>query len=186
MKPITTSGVRDHAAPRIPATAREECPPSLHAPRRVFMPMPTSKNIWQRMHWAARGRIKRQWETLVWAQLNAEPRMPRPVVSVTVDLFVEWDKPGPLPDHHNLDMAHECIADGLVKAGILADDADGVYQRGGFEIVRVSKGEGQTVVTIEVARVCPECRGDGRIPDESGGGHHGTCKFCGGSKVVTS
>jgi hypothetical protein len=27
---------------------------------------------------------------------------------------------------------------------------------------------------------CPTCDGDGRQPDKSGGGHHGTCKTCGG------
>lgn len=31
------------------------------------------------------------------------------------------------------------------------------------------------------AGVCPACDGDGRIPDKSGGGHHGTCPLCGGS-----
>lgn len=28
---------------------------------------------------------------------------------------------------------------------------------------------------------CPACDGDGRIPDKTGGGHHGTCKTCGGT-----
>lgn len=28
---------------------------------------------------------------------------------------------------------------------------------------------------------CPACDGDGRIPDKTGGGHHGVCKTCGGS-----
>jgi len=32
--------------------------------------------------------------------------------------------------------------------------------------------------------VCPECLGDGRIADRSGGGHHGVCKRCGGRRVV--
>lgn len=32
--------------------------------------------------------------------------------------------------------------------------------------------------------VCPACGGDGRIPDRTGGGHHGTCKTCGGTGKV--
>lgn len=28
---------------------------------------------------------------------------------------------------------------------------------------------------------CPACHGDGRIPDRSGGGHHGVCPVCKGS-----
>ena len=32
--------------------------------------------------------------------------------------------------------------------------------------------------------VCPACDGDGRIPDKTGGGHHGTCQTCGGSGRV--
>lgn len=31
---------------------------------------------------------------------------------------------------------------------------------------------------------CPDCDGDGRIPDKTGGGHHGTCPTCGGSGRV--
>lgn len=29
-------------------------------------------------------------------------------------------------------------------------------------------------------RTCPACLGDGRIPDSTGGGHHGVCATCGG------
>ena len=34
--------------------------------------------------------------------------------------------------------------------------------------------------------VCPECQGDGRILDKSGGGHHGKCKTCLGTGTVPS
>ena len=118
--------------------------------RTLVMPVPTSKNVWQRIHWAHRGRIKDQWETSVWAQVNERPRCQRPVSLVTAHLDIHWDKPGPLPDFHNLDMAHECVADGLVKAGILADDAGGVYMRGTFKITRVPAPQGNTIVTLDL------------------------------------
>lgn len=31
---------------------------------------------------------------------------------------------------------------------------------------------------------CPVCLGDGRQPDKTGGGHHGTCPVCNGTGKV--
>lgn len=36
-------------------------------------------------------------------------------------------------------------------------------------------------VIAEDDNLCPACQGDGRIPDKSGGGHHGTCPECKGT-----
>lgn len=36
------------------------------------------------------------------------------------------------------------------------------------------------------SRVCPDCDGDGRISDETGGGHHGTCPTCYGQGTVSA
>jgi hypothetical protein len=116
----------------------------------LCLAVPVSKNVWQRQHWRRRYATKRRWEDQIWAQVNERPRCPRPAVAVTADVMVYWDKPGVLPDHHNLDMVHEVVADGLVKAGILEDDAGGVYERGAFAIERVKKGKGRTVVTLHV------------------------------------
>jgi len=119
--------------------------------RAIEIPLvPTSKNVWQRCHWAKRGSIKKAWHEEVWAGVNIRPRLPRPVGSVTCSMHVFWDKPGVLPDHHNLDMVHECVADGLVEAGILTDDAGGVYHRGSFGIERVKKGQGRTVIRLDL------------------------------------
>jgi len=33
--------------------------------------------------------------------------------------------------------------------------------------------------------LCPSCGGEGRVKDKTGGGHHGTCKTCGGKGVAS-
>jgi len=109
--------------------------------------LPESKNVWQRLHWAKRNRIKQEWHEYVWAGVNAAPkRMPRPLESVTCHVVVLWDKPGPLPDRHNLEMAFEVIADGLVYAGIIRDDSGDQFVRGSLTLMRGEKAE--TVVTL--------------------------------------
>lgn len=108
--------------------------------------MPESKNVWQRMHWAKRNKIKAAWEEQVWGCVNEMPRMPRPLDSVTCHITVFWDKRGPLPDHHNLEMAFEVVADGLVKAGIIRDDSGEQFKRGSLHLLR---GNGETVVTLQ-------------------------------------
>jgi len=107
--------------------------------------LPESKNVWQRMHWAKRSKIKVAWEEQVWGMVNEMPRMPRPLDSVRCDIVVFWDKPGPLPDHHNLEMAFEVVADGLVKAGIIRDDSGEQFVRGSLKLIR---GDGSTLVTL--------------------------------------
>lgn len=110
----------------------------------VIPRLPVSKNVWQRCHWAKRNRIKQTWHAFVWGLVNEAPRMPRPLPQVKCRVVVYWDKGGPLPDWHNLHMAHECIADGLVRAGILADDSNGQYLEDGVGVVKAPKGEGRT------------------------------------------
>ena len=107
--------------------------------------LPESKNVWQRLHWSKRSRIKREWEEWVWACVNEMPRMPRPLDSVTCHVVVLWQKKGPLPDCHNLEMAFEVIADGLVKAGIIRDDSGEQFVRGSLKLIR---GDGSTLVTL--------------------------------------
>lgn len=46
---------------------------------------------------------------------------------------------------------------------------------------------GYRVVVVHRDReLCSSCQGDGRIPDKSGGGHHGTCPECQGTGGVAS
>ncbi len=127
--------------------------------RRVFTlgMCPTSKNVWQRMHEQPRARIKKVWEKAVWAHVNIAPRLPRPASRVTCTATVEWGKPGPLPDWHNLEMLHECVADGLVKAGILRDDANGAYVAGDIEVKRSTPPRGVIPQNESITTIRLEC-----------------------------
>lgn len=53
------------------------------------------------------------------------------------------------------------------------------------EILQI-EGDVLDPITGEVTRtsICPDCDGDGRIPDKSGGGNHGTCETCEGTGAV--
>jgi len=50
---------------------------------------------------------------------------------------------------------------------------------GGPEVIEVAP---QTIATT-VERTCPECAGDGRLPDKTGGGHH-RCRECDGTGKI--
>ena len=50
--------------------------------RILKLPLPISKNRWQRFHWSTRGRIKQAWHGGVWAWVNIKPRMERPALAV--------------------------------------------------------------------------------------------------------
>ena len=47
----------------------------------------------------------------------------------------------------------------------------------------IERAEAAVECARETGTVCPSCAGDGRIPDKSGGGHHGVCPECGGTGV---
>jgi hypothetical protein len=53
------------------------------------------------------------------------------------------------------------------------------------EVLQI-EGEVLDPITGELTRstLCPDCGGDGRKPDKTGGGHHGTCETCEGEGVV--
>ncbi len=64
-------------------------------------------------------------------------------------------------------------------------DSEGADDIEDAEILQI-EGDVLDPITGEVTRstVCPDCDGDGRILDKSGGGHHGTCETCEGSGTV--
>lgn len=72
----------------------------------------------------------------------------------------------------------------LWMPAILALLADGLYTTVGVEISE--DNQDLWLVRTADSPICPACRGDGRTPDKTGGGHHGTCSACGGSGWVTS
>lgn len=117
--------------------------------RTLFIPLlPVSKNPWTRMHWSRRASVKKAWEAEVWAQVNTAPRMPHLLPAVSCSILVLWGKKGPLPDHHNLEQAHECVADGLVKARVIADDSGGQYVRESLTVRRPAGEASGTYVTL--------------------------------------
>ena len=109
--------------------------------------LPTSKNEWVKLHWAKRAALKREWVDAIFAAVNSKPRLRRPAIRVAVSARPMWNKRGPLPDFHNLEMLHECVADGLVDCGILKDDSQGSYGAG--SIVPVRSELGCTFLRIE-------------------------------------
>ena len=126
--------------------------------RRFELPYPVSKNKWQRMHWASRAAIKKQWEQIVWAECNSKPRIPRGLESVVVHLEVVCRKAGAWPDPQNVTgQPHECIADGLQQAGVLVNDGPRKstgdvwpYREGALFMRRCGPSESpKTVVTIK-------------------------------------
>jgi len=49
--------------------------------------------------------------------------------------------------------------------------------------VDMDTGEVTPTVSTTVERTCPECAGDGRLPDKTGGGHH-RCRECDGTGKI--
>jgi hypothetical protein len=69
-------------------------------------------------------------------------------------------------------------------------DAEASEDEDEAEDAEVLQIEGDVLdpITGEVTRsvTCPDCDGDGRIPDATGGGHHGTCETCQGEGTIRS
>ena len=70
----------------------------------------------------------------------------------------------------------------VVNSG--AADSDGLTVTATVDTVDPVTGEVARSVTTYVDRSCPECAGDGRLPDKTGGGHH-RCRECAGKGTLT-
>lgn len=120
------------------------------------MPYPVSKNKWNRAHWASRERVIKSWASDI-GWLVKKHRIPKALPQVRVDLEVVCRRSGALPDPQNvIGQPHECIADALVKAGVLVDDgaraATGYvwpYVQGSLKLRRViDREQPKTIVTV--------------------------------------
>ncbi len=104
---------------------------------------PPSVNVYLRMFWADRERLKESWHTTVWALCNearVEP-MERARIKATI-YFRDSRKRDP---QNWITSVDKLCVDGLVRCGILPDD-DPAHLKG-FD-VRIEKGEPHTEVSI--------------------------------------
>jgi Holliday junction resolvase RusA-like endonuclease len=81
----------------------------------IIYDVPPSLNDWHGMHWAAKAKVKRQWEELLIALLSGCRCVEKPEVRITYHYDLQRDR-----DKDN--MAPKYIMDGLVKAGVIHDD----------------------------------------------------------------
>ena len=74
-----------------------------------------SLNDWHGMHWAAKAKVKKQWESLLIVLLRGCKRIERPVVRITYYPGIERSR-----DKDN--YTPKFIMDGLKKSGVILDD----------------------------------------------------------------
>ncbi len=82
----------------------------------IIYDIPPSLNDWHGMHWAAKAKVKRQWEDMLKALLRGCRQVEKPVVRITFCFDLDRDR-----DKDN--MAPKWIMDGLVKSGVIRDDS---------------------------------------------------------------
>jgi hypothetical protein len=111
------------------------------------------------------------------------PYVPRPITTLRspVTVTVVWHEKDARRDPDNVTAGTKFILDTLVALGVLLGDGRkhiaSITHR-----VTTDKSDPRVVVCVEeVVAPCPACDGDGRIPDKTGGGHHGVCKTCAGT-----
>ncbi len=78
--------------------------------------IPPSLNDWKDLHWAAKAKVKKQWENLLIVLLRGCKRVEKPVVRITYYPEVDRDR-----DKDN--YAPKFLMDGLKKSGIIRDDS---------------------------------------------------------------
>lgn len=78
--------------------------------------IPPSLNDWHGMHWAAKAKVKRQWEDMLITLLRGRRQFQQPVIRIVFhpDTQRERDKDNYTP---------KFIMDGLKKSGIIRDDS---------------------------------------------------------------
>ena len=92
---------------------------------------------------------KRHWEESVyWATVGETPVEPLERAS----LRIVRHSSGPEPDFDNLVQGGKFLADGLVKAGVLADDKPSVVPVREYLWEKCKRGEGRVCISVEEIR----------------------------------
>jgi len=82
-----------------------------------------------------------------------------------------------------LGLSSASRSEGTVTVYFVPGERYGTALRGGAKPIGADVLAGR-MRKARKAVVCPDCDGDGRIPDKTGGGHHGTCPTCDGTGVI--
>jgi len=106
--------------------------------------IPPSLNIWSRLHWAARKRVKDKWCDFIWALCNENRVHPVEKVHLSATIYFPQSRRRD-PDNYTA-TTYKIICDCLVRIGILKDDS---YEYVTFTPVKFEKGGSKTVLTIE-------------------------------------
>ncbi|MBP2635023.1 MAG: hypothetical protein H6Q72_930 [Firmicutes bacterium] len=82
----------------------------------VIYDIPPSLNDWKDLHWAAKAKVKKQWENLLIVLLRGCKQVERPVVRIIYypDIDRSRDKDNYTP---------KFLMDGLKKSGVIRDDS---------------------------------------------------------------
>ena len=110
--------------------------------------LPKSPNQLLGAHWTVRANHAKRWERLVWGYVwPHKPKEPLKKAKVT---FIRHSIR--VMDADNLRSSFKCVADSLVKLGIIADDSMAVI---GEPIVRHEKTKRkEQKITIKVEEIC--------------------------------
>ncbi len=110
----------------------------------LTIPMtPPSVNVYLRMFWADRERLKDTWHTAVWALANEARWEPVEVASIVVTIFFRDSRKRDLANW--ISTSDKLIVDGLVRCGILPDD-DPAHLKS--LDVRIEKGAPRTEILL--------------------------------------
>lgn len=110
--------------------------------RIVISGVPPSLNRWNRLHWAVQAETKQMWEGIVKQAVHGVGNYEHPVVRITYRFKTRRRR-----DKDN--YAPKFIMDGLVRAGIIADDnTEAVDLDWAIEI---DGGKEQTIIEIREA-----------------------------------
>lgn len=119
----------------------------------IDVPLETpSLNVWQRMHWAARSRLKKRWRDSVWAawwNANARHEYPprdrgRRRVTIYSRRFSK------VRDFDRFIGGLVPLMDALVRAGAIVDDSDEWCEHGDHAQVVDRKNRGTRIVVEEM------------------------------------